>query len=114
VVSALDDPRPTVAVAGARVIAFGDQAKIPLEPLLARLHALHDEWPDFDTRSQVDPEYLRKWNAGYGELERILAIDFANSGDTPQNATYRKQALDSCVTDSCRNSLRQRIARSRY
>jgi hypothetical protein len=114
VVSALDDPRPTVAVAGARVIAFGDQAKIPLEPLLARLHALHDEWPDFDTRSRVDPEYLKKWNAGYGELERILASDFANAGDTPQNTSYCKQALDLCVTDSCRNNLRQRIARSRY
>jgi len=114
VVSALDDPRPTVAVAGARVIAFGDQAKIPLEPLLARLHALHDEWQDFDARSQVDPEYLRKWNAGYSELERILTSDFANSGDTPQNTADCKQALDLCITDSCRNRLRQRIARSRY
>jgi len=114
VVSARDDPRPTVAAAGARVIAFGDQAKIPLEPLLARLHALHDDWPNFDTRSQVDPEYLKKWNSGYNELERILATDFANSGDTPQNAAYCKQALDFCLTDSCRHNLRQRIAHSRY
>ena len=114
VVLALDDPRPTVAAAGARVMAFGDQAKTPLQPLLGRLHALHDDWPEFDTRSQSDPEYLKKWNGGYNELERILAIDFANAGDTPENITYCKQALDFCVTDSCRNSLRQRIARSRY
>jgi len=114
VFSALEDPRPTIAAAGARVIAFGDQAKIPLQPLVARLQALHDEWPNFTTRSQVEPEYLQKWNRGYNELERILSTDFANSGDTPENSAYCKQALDFCVTDACRNNLQQRIARSRY
>jgi hypothetical protein len=110
----LNDARPLVAAAGAQVTAFGDQNKIPLQPLLARLHALHDEWPGFDARSASDPDYLKKWNSGYNELERILSIDFANAGDSPENAAVIKQALDFCVTDACRNNLRQRIARSKY
>jgi hypothetical protein len=114
VISALEDPRPTVAAAGARVIAFGDQAKIPLQPLLARLHTLREEWPDFATRSHVEPEYLQKWNTGYNELEGMLSSDFVNSADTPENAAYCKQALDFCITDFCRKNLEQRIARSRY
>jgi hypothetical protein len=114
VVAALNDPRPLVATAGARVIAFGDQAKIPLPPLLARLHGLHDEWQDFDTQSGTDPEYLKKWNSGYNELERAIFIDFANSGDSAENAGYCKQALEFCVTDACRNTMRQRMGRSRF
>jgi hypothetical protein len=114
VVAALNDPRPLVATAGARVIAFGDQAKIPLPPLLARLHALHDDWQDFDTQSGADPEYLRKWNSGYNELERAIFIDFANSGDSAENAGYCKQALGFCITDACRNAIRQRMGRSRF
>ena len=112
--AALNDPRPLVAAAGARVTAFGDQAKIPLPPLLARLRALRDEWADFDTRSSTDPEYLKKWNSGYNELERTLSIDFVNAGDSSENAVIWKQALDLCITDLCRNTLRQRLARSRF
>ncbi|MFI5097275.1 MAG: hypothetical protein ACHQT6_04805 [Candidatus Acidiferrales bacterium] len=112
--AALNDPRPLVAAAGARVTAFGDQAKIPLQPLLTRLRALHDEWADFDTRSSTDPEYLKKWNSGYNELERTLSIDFVNAGDSPENAVIWKQALDLCITDLCRNNLRQRLARSKF
>jgi len=112
--AALNDPRPLVAAAGARVTAFGDQAKIPLPPLLARLRALRDEWADFDTRSSTDPEYLKKWNSGYNELERTLSIDFINAGDSSENAVIWKQALDLCITDLCRNTLRQRLARSRF
>lgn len=112
--AALNDPRPLVAAAGARVTAFGDQAKIPLPPLLARLRALRDEWADFDTRSSTDPEYLKKWNSGYNELERTLSIDFVNAGDSPGNAVIWKQALELCITDLCRNTLRQRLARSRF
>ena len=112
--AALNDPRPLVAAAGVRVIAIGDQGRIPLQPLLARLQALHDEWPDFDTRSKTDAEYLQKWNSGYNQLENVLAIDFANSGDSPENATLCKQALDLCITDSCRKTLGQRIARSKF
>jgi hypothetical protein len=100
--------------AGARVTAFGDQAKIPLLPLLARLRALHDEWPDFDARSGVDSEYLQKWNSGYNELERVLSTDFVNAGDSPENAVIWKQALDLCITDFCRDNLRQRLARSKF
>jgi hypothetical protein len=114
VTSALNDVRPAVAVPAARVIAFGNQAKIPLQLLLERLRVLHEEWPDFDTRSSADPEYVNKWNSGYNDLERILSIDFANSGDTPENSVYCKQALDLCITDFCRNNLRQRIARSKF
>ncbi len=114
VVAALNDPRPLVAMAGARVIAFGDQAKIPLPPLLARLHALHDEWQDFDTRSSADPEYLKKWNSGYSELERAIYVDFANSGDSAENAGYCRQAVEFCITDACRNTIRQRMVRSRF
>jgi hypothetical protein len=114
VTAALNDPRPLVAAAGAQVTAFGDQGMVPLQPLLARLRALHDEWPDFDTRSSTDPEYMKKWNSGYNELERILSIDFANAGDSPENSVIRKQALDFCITDFCRNNLRQRIARSKF
>jgi hypothetical protein len=114
VVAALNDPRPLVAMAGARVIAFGDQAKIPLPPLLARLHALHDEWQDLDARSGADPEYLKKWNSGYNELERAIFIDFANSGDSAENAGYCRQALEFCITDACRKTIRQRMARSRF
>jgi hypothetical protein len=112
--AALDDPRPLVAATGARITAFGDQAKIPLQPLLKRLRALHDEWPDYDTRSSTDPDYLKKWNSGYNELERILSIDFVNAVDSPENAIIWKQALDACVSDLCRNNLRQRIARSKF
>jgi hypothetical protein len=112
--AALNDPRPLVAAAGAQITAFGDQAKIPLQPLLTRLRALHDEWADFDTQSSTDPEYLKKWNSGYSELERILSIDFVNAGDSPENALIWKQALDLCITDLCRNNLRQRLARSRF
>ncbi|PYU27961.1 MAG: hypothetical protein DMG32_04205 [Acidobacteria bacterium] len=112
--AALNDPRPLVAAAGARVTAFGDQAKIPVRPLLARLRALHEEWPDFDARSATDPDYLKKWNSGYNELERILSIDFVNAEDSPENAALWKQALDLCVSDSCRNNLRQRLARSKF
>jgi len=112
--AALNDPRPLVAAAGARVTAFGDQAKIPLPLLLARLRALHDEWAGFDTQSGADPEYLKKWNSGYSELEHTLSTDFVNAGDSPENALIWKQALDFCITDLCRNSLRQRLARSRF
>jgi hypothetical protein len=112
--AALNDPRPLVAAAGARVIAFGDQAKIPLPPLLARLRALHDEWPDFDARSSADPEYLQKWNSGYSNLERVLSTDFVNAGASPENALIWKQALDLCITDFCRSNLRQRLARSKF
>ena len=112
--SALNDPRPLVAAAGARVTAFGDQAKIPLPPLLARLRALHDEWPDFDTRSSTDSEYLKKWNSGYNELERTLSIDFVNAGDSPENALIWKQALELCITDLCRDNLRRRLGRSKF
>lgn len=112
--AALNDPRPLVAAAGARVTAFGDQAKIPLQPLLTRLRALHDEWAEFDVQSSTDPEYLKKWNSGYNELERTLSIDFVNAGDSPENAVIWKQSLDLCITDLCRNNLRQRLARSRF
>jgi hypothetical protein len=112
--AALNDPRPLVAAAGAQVTAFGDQAKIPLAPLLARLRALHDEWPDFDSRSSTDPDYLKKWNSGYNELERILSIDFVNAEDAPENPAIWRQALDLCITDLCRNNLRQRLARSKF
>lgn len=112
--AALNDPRPAVAAAGARVSAFGDQGKIVLAPLLNRLRALHNEWPDYDARKNTDPEYTSKWNSGYGELEMILSIDFVNAGDSPENATIWKQALELCITDACRNNLRQRIARSKY
>ncbi len=112
--AALNDPRPTVAAAGARVAAFGDQAKISLPPLLNRLRALHDEWPDYETHSNTDPEYVQKWKSGYSELESILSIDFVNSEDSPENAAIWKQALELCITDTCRNNLRQRLARSRY
>jgi hypothetical protein len=112
--AALNDPRPQVAAAGARVTAFGDQAKVPLPPLLKRLRALHDEWSDYDTRSNSDPEYLSKWNSGYNELERILSIDFVNASDSPENALIWKQALELCVTEFCRNNLRQRMARSKF
>jgi hypothetical protein len=112
--AALNDPRPLVAAAGARVAAFGDQAKIPLPPLLARLRALHDEWPDFDARSGADSEYLQKWNSGYNELEIVLSTDFVNAEDSPENAVIWKQALDLCITDFCRNNLRQRLARSKF
>jgi hypothetical protein len=114
VAAALNDPRPQVAAAGARVTAFGDQAKIPLQPLLKRLRALHDEWADYDTRSGSDPEYLNRWNSGYNELEGILSTDFVNASDSPENVVFCKQALDSCITDVCRNTLRQRIARSKF
>jgi hypothetical protein len=114
VFAALNEPRPLVAAAGAQVTAFGDQAKIPLRPLLVRLRALHDEWPDFDTRSATDPDYLKKWKSGYNELERILSIDFVNAQDSPENAAIWKQALDLCVSDLCRNNLRQRLARSKF
>jgi hypothetical protein len=112
--AALNDPRPLVAAAGARVTAFGDQAKIPLPPLLARLRALHDEWSDFDARSSAGSEYLQKWNSGYNDLERVLSTDFVNAGDSPENALLWKQALDLCITDFCRNNLRQRLARSKF
>lgn len=113
-VSALNDARPRAAVAGARVLAFGDQAKIPLALLLARLHALHDDWPDFEARNNVDASYTQKWNSGYNELESALTTDFVNSGDSAENSTYCKQALDFCITDTCRESLRRRIARSKF
>jgi hypothetical protein len=102
-----------VAAAGAQVTAFGDQAKIPLQPLLKRLRALHEEWADFDTRSS-DAEYLSKWNSGYSELERVLSIDFMNASDSTENAIIWKQVLDACVTEACRTSLRQRISRSKF
>ncbi|HEY6337325.1 MAG TPA: hypothetical protein VIW68_02415 [Candidatus Sulfotelmatobacter sp.] len=111
---ALNDPRPLVAAAGARVAGFGDQGKIPLQPLLARLRTLHDEWPDFDTRSKADPEYLQKWNSGYNQLESMISVTFANTGDSFENAALCKQGLDLCITDSCRKTLSQRIARSKY
>lgn len=114
VTAALNDPRPLVAAAGARVTGFGDQGKVPLQPLLARLRALHDEWADFDAQSSANPEYLQKWNSGYNELERMLYIDFFNASDSPENALLRKQALELCITDLCRNNLRQRLARSKF
>ncbi len=113
VAAALDDPRPQVAAAGAQVTAFGDQGKIPLAPLLNRLRALHDEWPDYDTYSR-DPEYVKRWNSGYNELERNLSIDFTNAGDSAENAVLFRQALELCVTEPCRNNLRQRLARSKF
>jgi len=113
VMAALNDARPQVAAAGAQVTAFGDQAKIPLQPLLKRLRALHEEWADFDTRSS-DPDYMGRWNSGYNELERVLSIDFMNASDSAENATIWKQALDACITEACRTSLRQRIARSKF
>jgi hypothetical protein len=113
VAAALNDARPQVAAAGAQVTAFGDQAKIPLQPLLKRLRALHEEWTDFDSRSS-DPDYMSRWNSGYNELERVLSIDFMNASDSAENATIWKQALDACVTEACRTNLRQRIARSKF
>jgi hypothetical protein len=113
-VSALNDARPLAAAAGARVLAFGDQGKIPLQLLLPRLHALHDEWPNFDTRYKTDADYTQKWNSGYNELETTLAVDFANSGDTAENFTYCKDALNFCITDACRKTLGQRLARSKF
>jgi hypothetical protein len=113
VAAALNDPRPQVAAAGAQVTAFGDQGKMPLQSLLKRLRALHDEWPDYDAHSG-DAEYLSRWNSGYNELERVLSIDFMNASDSAENAVIWKQALDSCITEACRNNLRQRIARSKF
>ncbi len=113
VAAALNDARPQVAAGGAQVMAFGDQAKIPLQPLLKRLRALHEEWADFDTRSG-DSDYMSRWNSGYNELERVLSIDFMNASDSAENATIWKQALDACVTEACRINLRQRIARSKF
>ncbi len=113
VAAALNDARPRVAAAGAQVTAFGDQGKIPLQPLLKRLRALHDEWPDFDAHSS-DAEYMSRWNSGYNELERVLSIDFMNASDSAENATIWKQALDACVSEACRNNLRQRLARSKF
>ena len=69
---------------------------------------------DFGVHGASDPEYLQKWNSGYAELERILSIDFANSGDSPANSLLCKQALELCITDACRSTLRQRIARSKF
>jgi hypothetical protein len=112
--AALNDPRPQVAAAGARVTAFGDQGKIPLPALLERLRALHEEWADYDTRSGSDSEYLGRWNSGYSELERVLTTDFVNGSDSADNAAIWKQALEVCVTDFCRNNLRQRMARSKF
>ena len=112
--AALNDPRPLVAAAGAQVTAFGDQAKIPLAPLLARLRALHDEWPDFASRSASDPEYLQKWNSGYNQLESALLIDFLNAEDSPEKPAIWRQALDLCITDQCRDKLRERLARSKF
>ena len=113
VAAALNDARPKVAAAGAQVTAFGDQAKIPLQPLLKRLRALHGEWVDYDAHSG-DADYLSRWNSGYNELERVLSIDFANASDSAENAVIWKEALDSCITDACRNNLRQRLARSKF
>jgi hypothetical protein len=113
VAAALNDARPHVAAAGAQVTAFGDQAKMPLAPLLKRLRALHEEWADFDTRSG-DSDYMSRWNSGYNELELVLSIDFMNASDSVENATIWKQALDACVTEACRTNLRQRIARSKF
>ena len=111
VTAALNDPRPLVAAAGVRVTGFGDQAKVPLRLLLERFRTLHNEWADFDAQSTANPEYLQKWKSGYNELERMLYIDFFNASDTPENAGLRKQALELCITDGCRNNLRQRIER---
>ncbi len=113
VASALNDPRPQVAAAGAQVTAFGDQAKMPLQPLLKRLRALHEEWADFDAHSG-DADYMSRWNSGYNDLERVLSIDFMNASDAAENAGIWKQALEACVTEACRNNLRQRIARSKF
>jgi len=44
----------------------------------------------------------------------MLYMGFFNASDTPENAALRKQALELCVTDACRNNLRQRIDRSRF
>jgi hypothetical protein len=113
VAAALNDARPQVAAAGAQVAAFGDQAKMPLQPLLKRLRALHEEWADFDTHSG-DPDYMSRWNSGYNELERVLSIDFMNASESAENAVMWKRALEACVTEACRNILRQRIARSKF
>jgi hypothetical protein len=85
-----------------------------LQPLLKRLRALHDECPAYDTRGGSDSKHLNKWNSGYKELESILTIDFVNASDSPENAIAWKQAVDFCVTDFCRDNLRQRIARSKF
>jgi hypothetical protein len=113
--SALNDPRPLVAAAGAQVTSFlaENTAFTPCDKLVARLRILHDEWPDFDP-VKSDSALVQKWNSGYNELERMISINLVNASDSPEHAAAWKQALDLCVTDSCRNMLRQRLARSRF
>jgi hypothetical protein len=111
--AALSDSRPHAAAAGARAIAMGDVAQIPYALLLARLRALRGEWSDFEVQKN-DAEYMRRWNLGYNELERMIEVDFVNMNDTPEHAAAWKQAYDLCVSDQCRESLRKRMDRSRY
>lgn len=111
--SALNDPRPLVAAAGAQITGFGDQGKMPVESLLTRLRVLHEEWPDFDSKNAESAEQ-QKWNSGYNELERIISINLVNASDSPEHAAAWKKALDLCVSENCRKMMRDRMARSRF
>jgi hypothetical protein len=115
--SALNDPRPLVAAAGAQVAAFGDIGKMPCDKLLARLRVLYDDWQGIDVSGAgagADSDSQRKWNSGYNELERIVSTDLVNASDSPEHAAAWKQARDLCVTDRFRKMMTDRLARSRY
>ena len=113
IASAVSDPRPLVAAGGARAFATGNVALIQVQPLIARMQKLHDDWRDSEAKKNTgDPS--QPWNSDCDALERMIVWALVNINDNPDHAAAWKEAYDLCVTDGCRKSLRQRMDRSRF
>jgi hypothetical protein len=113
IASALSDPRPLVAAGGARAFATGNVALIQVQPLIARMQKLHDDWRDSEAKKSAG-EPSQPWNSDCDALERMIFWALVNINDSPDHAAAWKEAYELCVTDGCRKSLRQRMDRSRF
>jgi hypothetical protein len=98
--TALADSRPLVAWGGARVLGILLAPDLPYQRLLDRLQQLHEQWPDYESRSK-DPAYLLRWKSGYDRLESII-VQLLTNTTSAKLLLVQKAALEVCVTEACR------------
>jgi hypothetical protein len=98
--TALADSRPLVAWGGARVLGILLAPDLPYQRLLERLQQLHEQWPDYESRSK-DPAYLLRWKSGYDRLESII-VQLLTNTTSAKLLLVQKAALEVCVTEACR------------
>lgn len=102
----VDDPNPLLAAGGIHVLAL-DRGQLPYHHLVQRLEKLHQEWGNYNEHAK-DRAYVSRWNSGYRRLEQEISVLLTRTTD-PKLLPVWKEALDSCVTDDCRDLLGGRV-----